>query len=113
MNPARASAVLAAVLGSWSLFWYLVLHPTGWIAALALALPALLCVLPAWRGVRLALGAAGFVAFGYLAHGAMELVANPLERGAALVSTVLALALLVSTSHALRALRPVRPAAPI
>lgn len=104
--------MLAATLGGWALLWYLVLHPTGGLAALALALPALLCAPPAWRGVRLALGCGGLLAIGYLAHGLMELVANPPERIAALVSTLLALALLVSASHALRTTRPLRPAAP-
>ena len=106
MSPARATATIAALQGGWALVWYLVLHPTAPLAAVALALPALLCVRPAWRGTGLALGCAGFSAIGYLAHGLMELIANPPERTAAAVSTGLAAALLANATVALRRLRP-------
>jgi hypothetical protein len=109
LSPARLTAALAAALGGWALLWYLVLHPTAWPAALALALPALLCVRPAWRGAKLAFGVAGFLAIGYVAHGLTEVVANPPERTAAVVSTGLAAALLAAATRALRALRPAAP----
>lgn len=113
MRPAQATGALAAAQGAWALLWYLVLHPTapGW--ALALALPALLCARPAWRGGKLATGVAGFLAIGYLAHGLTELVANPAERVAAAIAAGLALALLGAATHALRALPRTRPAGPI
>lgn len=103
MNPGRATGAIAALLGGWATLWYLALHPTATVAAVALALPALLCALPAWRGAKLALGAAGFLAIGYLAHGLTELVANPAERVAAGISSGLALAWLAAATHALRA----------
>jgi uncharacterized membrane protein len=109
MTPDRASAAtaaLAAALGGWSLLWYLVLFPTAAWVALTLALPALLCAWFVWNGSALALGCAGFGAIGYLAHGLMELVANPPERIAAGVAVGLAAALLASATHALRRFRP-------
>jgi len=113
LNPDRATGALAALQGGWSLLWYLAIHPTAPLAAIVLALPALLCARPAWRGAKLALGCAGFCAIGYLAHGLMELVANPAERLAALIASGVAAALLVSATIALRARRVPRPAAPI
>lgn len=109
MSPARLTAATAAALGGWALLWYLVIHPTAWAAAAALALPALLCVRPAWRGTRLAFGVAGFLAIGYVAHGLTEVVANPAERPAATVSTLLAAALLAAATRALRATAPAAP----
>jgi len=103
LSPARLTALLAAAQGGWALLWYLAWHPTAPLAAVALALPALLCARPAWRGARLALGLCGFLAIGYLAHGLTELVANPPERIAAAIASGLALALLMTATHALRA----------
>lgn len=106
--PQRVAALLAAALGGWDALWYAGIHPTSAlpppVGALLLAVPILLCVRHAWRGIPLALGGAGFLAIGYLAHGLMELVANPPERIAAGISSLLALAVLIAASHALRSI---------
>lgn len=109
MNPDRGTALAAALVGGWSLLWYLVIHPTTALAAVALALPASLCVRPAWRGVKLALGASGLLAIGYLAHGLTELLANPPERLAASISCGLAMVWLANATLALRARRARTP----
>lgn len=117
MTAPRIAALLCLALGTWGALWYAAIHPTRalppLVGAAILAGPILLCVAGAWRGSPLALGGAGLLAIGYLAHGLMELVANPAERVAAGVSSLLALAVLVAASHALRTLGRAKRAAPI
>lgn len=108
MAPHRTTALLCFALGAWGALWYAAIHPTTTmpplVGAALLGAPILLCVARAWHGTPLALGCAGFLAIGYLAHGLMELVANPPERIAAAISALLALAVLIAASHALRSL---------
>ena len=109
MSPARLAAAAALLLGAWDSLWYGVLFPTTAVApplgALLLAGPILLCIPNVGRGAPLALGCAGFLSIGYLAHGLTELVANPAERTAAGVATGLAALLMLLTIHALRVQR--------
>jgi len=100
-DPTRLLALGAALgLALLAVAW----HPGP---AMVGALPALLAAALAWRGARAALAWTGFIALGYLAHGLMELVANPPRRGSAMLECLLALGLLVACADALR--RRARP----
>jgi uncharacterized membrane protein len=96
------NALLLALL--WGL-WY------GWLApsdtygtgiALIGVLPLLLFTAGVVAGKVRGMAALGFISLFYLAHGLMELMANPEVRLMASASTVLSLLLFLTASHCLR-----------
>ena len=96
------NALLLAML--WGV-WY------GWLApsdtygigiALIGVLPLLLFTAGVLAGMIRGMAALGFISLFYLAHGLMELMANPDVRWIASASTLLSLLLFLTSSHCLR-----------
>lgn len=98
---AGAALILAALWG----LWYGWLQPAEenplMVAILGVA-PLILFIPGILGGRTLATAAAGFFALLYMAHGIMELVANPEIRNLAIVFTLGSLMLFFTASYALR-----------
>lgn len=98
---AGASLILAGLWGLWY-GWLAPAEENPLVVALLGAAPLVLFVPGILGGRTLATAAAGFFALLYMAHGIMEMVANPEVRNLAIVFTLGSLMLFFTASYALR-----------
>ncbi len=83
--------------------WLSPAHIPGYWSGVVLAVaPLAILTVPLWRASRTAYGWTGFVALGYMTHGLTEALANPSDRTLATAEAILAIALLLGVSAALR-----------
>lgn len=96
------NALLLALLWAVWYGWPLPSDSYGVGIALLGVLPLLLFTAGVVAGMIRGMAALGFISLFYLAHGLMELMANPDVRWMASASTLLSLLLFLTASHCLR-----------
>lgn len=95
-SPALAAALLA--LAALYALWFG--RTTEWFAVAFFALPPLALAISAWRGRRNAGFWSGVLALLWFSHGVMVAWSRPVDRGFALLATLLSVAIIIAANQA-------------